>query len=264
MDMMLLPPVWRIYWSVLAFAFGAALGSFLHCAAWRTVRGEPFVSGRSRCPSCGATLGARDLVPILSWVALHGRCRRCGAPIGVRYPLTELLSALVTLAIVWRFGIGIPAARNLVFCSCLLFLSLTDLDDCIIPDGCLCVAALAWAIAAPLLGMSWGGALRALGAGLTFGAALLVVSLVMDRVLGRESLGGGDIKLFAVVGLYLGFVGTLFTLILACVLGLLLALALRRRGAFPFGPAIAAASGVMLLFGGGLVERYLALLGGSL
>ena len=248
--------------SVLAVVLGAVLGSFLHCAAWRTARGESFVAGRSRCPHCSHELGPLDLVPVLSWLLLRGRCRYCGARIPARYPAAELLFAAAALACLLRFGATAEAARNLAFLGCLLFLSLTDLDAMIIPDGCLLFAAGIWAVFVPLLGMSWRDALRGIAAGLLFGGAMLGISLLMDRILKKESLGGGDIKLLAVIGLYLGFTGTLFTLLFACVLGLLLAALKRGAGqAFPFGPAIAASAGLMLLFGEGLVQWYLGLLG---
>ena len=253
----------RAYIVFLALMLGAALGSFLNCAAWRTVRGESFLKGRSRCPECGRTLGAAELVPLFGWLFLRGRCRGCGKPIPARYPLTELGFALLTLACLLRFDVSLLFVRNLVFLACLYFLTLTDLDAQVIPDGCLLAAALVWGASAPFLLPSWREALASLLAGLVFGGALLGLSLLMDRALGRESMGGGDIKLFALTGLYLGFIGTLFALLLSCAAGILLALAMKKKRsqAFPFGPAIAAADAAMLLWGGGLVEWYLRLLG---
>lgn len=251
-----------IYGSVLAFLLGAALGSFLNCAAYRIVHGESFLKGRSRCPDCGHTLGALDLVPVFSWLFLRGRCRWCKKPIPVRYLLAELLFALLTLACLLRFDLTLLCARNLVFLCCLFCLSLTDLDNQTIPDGCLLTAALVWAACAPFLYDSWLDAGLQVLAGLVYGGGVLAISLVMDKVMGRETLGGGDVKLFAVVGLYLGLIGTLFAVLLSCVFGLLFAaLAKRSRSqAFPFGPSIAAASAFMLLFGDGLVAWYMGLL----
>ena len=256
-------PFLLLYGSVLALVFGAALGSFLNCAAWRMARGESFLTGRSRCPKCGHVLGAMDLVPVLSWLLLRRRCRYCGERVPARYPVTEIVFALLTLACLLRFDLTLLCARNLVFLCCLFCLSLTDLDDCVIPDGCLLTAALAWAVTAPFLGLTLGDAAVSLLTGLALGGGMLGTSLVMDRVLKKDTLGGGDIKLLAAVGLYLGPVGSLFALMLACVLGLVLARALQKgRGQpFPFGPAIAAAAAGMLLFGDGPVNWYLGLLG---
>lgn len=252
------------YCVAVAACYGAVMGSFLNCAAFRVVRGESFLKGRSRCPACGHTLTAGELVPVFSWLFQRGRCRACGQKISARYPLTELGFALVTVLCLLRFDLTVLCLRNYVFLCCLFLLTLTDLEAMIIPDGCHIVAALAWLAALPFTFTGWGDVLRALLAAVVFGGGLLAVSLVMDRVLGRDSLGGGDIKLFAVVGLYLGLIGTLFTLLAACVLGLALNAVLRRRDdsrAFPFGPSIAVAAGLMLLYGQPLIRWYSALLG---
>ena len=126
----------------------------------------------------------------------------------MRYPLTELAFALLTLLCLLRFDLSVLCLRNWIFLGCLFCLSLVDLEAYVIPDGCLLIAAGAWLLALPFLKPGLGEILRAVLAGLAFGGGLLLLSLVMDKLLRRESLGGGDVKLFAVVGLYLGFVGT--------------------------------------------------------
>ena len=253
-----------VFCVVMAACFGAVMGSFLNCAAFRVVRGESFLTGRSRCPACGHALTALELVPVLSWALQRGRCRACGAKVSVRYPLTELGFALVTVLCLLRFDLTVLCLRNYVFLCCLFLLTLTDLEDMVIPDGCHIASVLAWLAALPFLFTGWGDVLRSLIAALLFGGGLLGISLVMDKVLGRDSLGGGDIKLFAVVGLYLGVTGTLFALLAACVLGLLMNVALKRKDAdraFPFGPAIALAAALMLLYGAPLILWYQGLLG---
>ncbi len=253
-----------VYCSCVAFALGAVFGSFLNCVAWRITHGESALRGRSHCPSCGHILGPSELIPIFSWLFQRGRCKSCGVKIPARYPLTELIFAVLTLLCLLRFDLTWLCLRNWVFLCCLFVLTLTDLDDCIIPDGCHIVAVLAWLIGALLMRTPWQDMLKSVFCGLLFGAGILGISLLMDRLLGRDSLGGGDIKLFAVCGLYLGFVGTLFTVMLACILGLAFA-ALRKRmhpdgkKEFPFGPAIAAGAAVMLLFGDPLIKWYTSL-----
>ncbi len=253
----------RVCVYLFALALGAVFGSFLNCAAYRVARGESFVRGRSVCPKCGHTLSARDLVPLASWLFLRGKCRYCGEKVSARYPLAEAAFALLTLACVLRFDLTLLCARNLVFLGCLFLLSLTDLDALFVPDGCLLAAALAWALTAPFLGQSWAWAGKHALAAAVYGGGLLLLSLVMDRALGRDTLGGGDIKLFAASGLYLGLIGGLFALILACVFGLLFALLSRRgaREAFPFAPCVSLAAALTLLFGDGAIAWYLGLLG---
>ena len=252
-----------LYFAAAAAAvFGAIMGSFLNCAAFRTARGESFLTGRSRCDSCGHVLGPLELIPVVSWVLQRGKCRACGAPISIRCPVTELLCSLLTALCLLRFGFTALGLRNYVFLCCLFCLSLVDLDCMLIPDECHVISVLAWLLALPFLRPRPAEILASVLAGLAAGALLLFLSGILDRVLGRESLGGGDVKLVAVTGLYLGPVGTLFCLMLSCVLGLLFqALAGERGRAFPFGPAISAAACLMLLWGEPLVRWYTGLLG---
>ncbi len=252
-----------IYCCCVAAVLGAVFGSFLNCAAWRIAHGETFVKGRSRCVKCGYELGLWDLIPIFSWLFLRGRCRKCGEKISVRYPLTELFFAVLTVLCLLRFDLTVLCLRNWIFLCCLFCLSLVDLESFTIPDGTLLTAFGAWLLALPFLRPGWGWIGRQLLAALVFGGGILLVSLLMDKLLKKESLGGGDVKLFAVCGLYLGFAGTLFCMLLACVFGLVFS---RLRGAksgqpFPFGPAISLAAALMLLYGDGLVGWYLGLLG---
>ena len=148
--------------------------------------------------------------------------------------------------------------RNYVFLCCLFCLSLTDWDSMRIPDGCLLTAVLAWVAALLWGGQGWGAWGSGLLAALLLGGGMLGLSGVLDRLLGRESLGGGDVKLFAVVGLYLGLVGSLFAAFFSSVLGLLTVFLLGwdREKPIPFAPAISAAAALMLLFGEPLVMWY--------
>ena len=254
-----------VFFVVLAALLGAVFGSFLNCAAFRLVRGESFIRGRSHCPSCGHELGALELIPVLSWMLLRGRCRWCKSRVSVRYPLTELCFSLLSVVCLLRFDLTVLCLRNFVFLCCLFLLTLTDLEDMMIPDGCLLAAAGAWILAEPFLFIGWRDVVLHVLAGFVYGAGFLGVSLLMDKIMGRDTMGGGDIKLIAVVGLYLGFAGTLFGVIFACVGGLLFYGLRSQKGgegkAFPFGPFIALGTVVMLFWGAPLVSWYLGLLG---
>ena len=255
-----------VYCCALAAVIGAVLGSFLNCTAWRIAHEESFVKGRSRCPACGHPLGALDLVPIFSWLFLRGKCRYCGKKISARYPLSEAVFAAVTVLCLLRFGLTAECLRNMIFFGCLFCLSLVDLEVRIIPDGCLAAAALAWAVWLPFSELSLAGIGLHVLAAVAYGGGLLLISLAADKILGKESLGGGDIKLFAVMGLYLGLTASLFALLLSCALGLVFAFARKafphgQDEHFPFGPAIAAACWFMMMYGQPLVDWYLSLLG---
>lgn len=257
-----------IYFVVLAFCLGTCMGSFLNCAAWRITHNESFLSGRSHCPSCGHTLGIVELIPVLGWILLKGRCKHCKEKISVRYLITEIIMGVITVLCLLRFDLTILCLRNYGFLCILFLLTLTDIDEMIIPDGCHIAAVIIWILAEPFLFKGWMDVILHLVAGLLFGGGLLIISLIMDRILKRDTLGGGDIKLFGVIGLYLGIVGTMFVMILSCLGGLVFYIIVQSKQgeegeekAFPFGPWIAMAAAFMLLFGDPIIHWYMGFLG---
>ena len=249
------------YMIALSFLIGIAAGSFLNCAAGRSAKGESFLRGRSRCVSCGHTLKARDLVPLFSYIFQRGRCRYCGVKLSARYPLTELVMGLLSVAVLLRFDITAAALRNWLFICVLFVVTLVDLDTLEIPDACHIIGIGVWFIFVWLLPEPLQSLKRGLIFGIIFGAGLLLLSLLMDKLLGKESMGGGDIKLIFVCALYLGGSGTLFMLIIACIVGIALSRLQSRdgEGHFAFGPAIAIAAAMMLFFGEYITNAYTSL-----
>ena len=251
------------YVLILAFCFGTAFGSFMNCMAWRLVHGESVVKGRSHCADCGHPLGARDLIPVLSYLLLRGKFRYCGQKISPRYLAAELVCGAGWVCCILRWGLTPLALRNIILFCILLALSLTDLESMIIPDRFLIAALVNWAIFLPFME---GGAVRHLVSGLLGAAALgggmLCMTLLFDRLTGKESMGGGDIKLYFICGFYLGPAKGLLCLILSCILGLVTA-AIGKKGRsrpFPFGPSIAMALFICLLVGDALINWYLSLI----
>ncbi|WP_026518971.1 prepilin peptidase [Butyrivibrio sp. FCS006] len=263
-----------IYYGVCAGLLGLIFGSFLNCTAMRIVRGEDFVKGRSHCMSCGHELFAPDLIPLFSYLVHKGRCRYCKAKISARYPITEFVFMLLSLGLYvafigFGFGSYITFFKYWVLTGCLFLIALTDLEAFDIPDGALLLGAVSWVIFTAvevIIGvhdLKW--AFHHLLAGLIIGGAMLLISLIMDKILGRDSLGGGDIKLYALLGLYLGYAGSYELIILSCILGLLFAGARKilfpeSSKEFPFGPAIALGGYILLIFGDALTGWYLGLL----
>ncbi|MEE0955964.1 MAG: prepilin peptidase [Eubacterium sp.] len=251
----------KLYFYILSFIFGTIFGSFINCMAWRITVGESVVKGRSRCPHCGHVLSAADLVPIFSWLLLKGRCRYCKNPISIRYLLIELITGIAFLLAAVRFGLSFETLRAMILVCILMGLSLVDYDSQIIPNGFLLFGIAVWAFFLPLVSEKIAGDLiSGLAGGFAIGGGMLLISMIFDKVTGKESLGGGDVKLFFMTGLYLGPAVGLFNLILACIIGLLFAVLLRRQK-FPFGPAISIASYVSLLYGSMFVEWYSRLIG---
>jgi leader peptidase (prepilin peptidase)/N-methyltransferase len=240
------------------FVLGAVLRSFATAVAHRLPRGENWVSDRSRCPSCGAAIGARDNVPIVSWLLLRGRCRDCGEPISPRYPLAELaLGALfaATYLIVgddewWRLALG------LVLCLVLVTITLTDLEQRIIPNKVVLGGAIA-AVAIVALGEPDDLVEHAAAAAIA-GGLMFVIALAYPR-----GMGMGDAKLVAMIGLFIGRAvapATLIGFLLGAVVGVVMIArqgAGARKQAIPFGPFLAVGGVIGLWFGDDIVQWYL-------
>lgn len=263
----MLPTDWTIilYFTLLAFFTGAAGGSFINCLSWRIVHGEKITKGRSHCIFCGHLLGVLDLIPVLSWILLRGRCRYCKAFVSFRYVLVEVLMGVVAVSLLLHYGLSFDAIFYLVFALILLGESLTDLESYEIPDGFHLAAVFWWCLYLPFSGepLLSRFAEGLLGGGIIAGG-LFLFTLLFDQILGKESMGGGDIKLFFVTGLYLGLLGNFLNLIASCIIGLIFAAlsAGARKGnedpsLIPFGPAIAAGTWFCLIFGEPVITWYI-------
>ena len=246
---------------LMIFFVGACFGSFINCAVIRLTKRTGSLWGRSECPECGHALGAADLIPILSWVFLRGKCRYCRKKISARYPLTELLCGAGFSGIAAARGLSLTALEYAAAFSIIFAGALCDIDTLCVPNGIHLALAAVYLIFLPAQPDPLKCLLNGVFGFLIYGAGLLIFSLIADRILGRPSLGGADIKLFAVLGLYFGPAGTLMVLIISCAAGLLGA-AITKKGfgrEFPFLPYIAFAAWAGMLFADRFAERYLGL-----
>jgi leader peptidase (prepilin peptidase)/N-methyltransferase len=244
--------------AVFGFIGGAVTGSFLSVVAYRVPRGESIVGPRSRCAGCTAQIAAYDNIPILSWLLLRGRCRRCGERISIRYPLIEIATALLFALTALVFH-DEPAqlVLGLVFVATLAAITLTDLELRLIPDKILLVSAVAGvALAAGLDPSSLPERAIATAAA---GGLLFAIAFAYPR-----GMGMGDVKLAAVMGLYLGrsvapalligfAAGSVFGLAMIARHG-----AVARKQAVPFGPFLALGGVIGLLAGDQIVDWYLS------
>lgn len=239
----------------IAFVFGAIFGSFANVLIHRLPRRQSIVAPGSRCPSCGAPIRPWDNVPVVSYLLLRGRCRACGARISPRYLIVEIATGALIAGVVWRFGLSLAALRYGVLAFALLVIFFTDLEHQIIPN----------AVTYPgiLVGLVLSAASGQLAVSVAAGAAAGLAFLLLG-VLSRGGMGGGDTKLAAMIGAFLGSPAVIVALFLAVALGgvaglLLLALRLRgRKDSIPFGPAMATGAMIAVFGSNAIVHWYLS------
>lgn len=231
---------------ILVFALGASIGSFLNVVIYRVPIGASIVRPASRCPSCETPIRLRHNVPVFGWLALRGRCAACGVPISARYPLIELACGLLAIALFTDFAGGLPDPARLAqtrfgldvvvpfvmyftFVSALVAATFIDLDWFILPDGLtlgpLALGPLTAFAAGRATGVTWSDALIGAAAGASI---IVLIIIVYGLVTRRDGMGGGDWKLLALIGAWLGWQALPFVLLAGSVQGLLAAVAFRR------------------------------------
>ncbi|ASS98690.1 prepilin peptidase [Geobacillus thermocatenulatus] len=244
------------YWLVLLCSF--ILASFFNVVGLRVPAGESIIRPRSHCPACGRTLSARELIPVVSYVVQRGRCKGCGERIPPLYPAMELATAaFLTAAPIWVGWSGrLVVAWTLI--SLLAIIVVSDLRYMLIPDQVLFVFAALFLVERlwiPFL--PWTD--MVIGSAVGFGLLLLIA------VLSKGGMGGGDVKLFAVLGMVLGWKLVLLAFFLATLYGTVIGLVgmalgyVRRGKPMPFAPAIALGALTALFFGDRMMEWYIAL-----
>jgi leader peptidase (prepilin peptidase)/N-methyltransferase len=250
---------------ICAFIFGAVVGSFLNVCICRMPKGESVVFPPSHCPACGFKLPFYDNIPLVSWLLLRGQCRSCRGPISFRYPLVELITALLTLFLFKRFGLSLPFGILFLFCSAMVVITFIDLDHMIIPDVISLpgiILGFVFSFFIPQLG--WLNSLLGILAG---GGSLYLVATLYQLFTRKEGMGGGDIKLLAMMGAFFGWKAIPFIIFMASlggsVIGVTLMLVQKKDGklAIPFGPFLALASIVYIFYGRQMIHWYMGLEG---
>lgn len=241
---------------IFLFSIGLLFGSFANVVIYRVPRGESIISPGSHCPLCGHPIRPWDNIPILSYLVLRGRCRDCGGRISPRYPLVELSSGLMLLALYSKYGSGMDFFRYSLFGLLLLVIFFIDLDHRIIPNS----LTYPGIVVGLVLSAIDGRLINASGASIGAGAFFLLVILAS-----RGGMGLGDAKLGAMMGAFLGWPLVAVALFISFVLGglvglLLMLLGIRgRKDMIPFGPFLACGGVIALLYGEFLVRRYLGM-----
>jgi len=246
------------------FTFGLIVGSFVNVCIWRLPREESVVFPASHCPACNKPIRPYDNIPVVSYLWLAGRCRSCRVGISWRYPFVELLHGLAALFLIQRFGPTVQAAIWGLFLATLIAVVFIDIDHQIIPDAITLPGMVIGILAAStVLSTGWADSVL----GLLLGGGLFYLIAVLSEVLlKKEGMGGGDIKLIAMIGAFLGWRQMLLTIFLGALSGALIGLFLvfvrgrSRAEPIPFGPFLSLGAIVALFWGQALVDGYLALL----
>jgi leader peptidase (prepilin peptidase) / N-methyltransferase len=260
-----------------AILIGLAIGSFLNVVIHRLPRmmenewrgqcaeleGRPaqelgrynLLVPRSQCPACATPIRARDNIPVVSWLLLGGKCAHCKAPISPRYPIVEILTAVLSGLIAWRFGLGWTTALVLVFTWTLIALTFIDADTTLLPDD-LTLPLLWLGLLANLAGLMPGVTLRDAVLGTMIGyLALWIIYWAFKLATGKEGMGYGDFKLLAALGAWMGWKALLPIVLLSSVVGAIVGIVLivlARRGReipIPFGPYLATAGLIVMIAG---------------
>ena len=248
----------EIVYTVFAGIFGLVFGSFYNVVGLRIPKKEAIVTPPSHCVSCNRRLSAIDLIPVFSYVFLRGKCRTCGAKVSPIYAITELATGVLFAFATWKLGITWELVVALLFISLLVIINVSDIAYMLIPDKILLFflpLLIIGRILSPL--NPWWDSI--VGAAVGFGLLLLIA------VVSKGGMGGGDIKLFLLIGLVLGTVDTLLTLFLASVIGMIagiIVLKMKGKGRktpVPFGPSIVVASVIVYFYGQQLIDMYLNL-----
>jgi len=246
----------------LAGLVGAVLGSFLNVCIVRLPLGQSLVRPRSRCPKCQRPIPWSENIPIISWLVLKGRCRGCGQPISIQYPLVELATALMWAGAVLAWGVSLQALAGAILGTILLGISVTDAKHYLIPDQ-YTIGGLILGVALGLAGGVDGLLDALLGAVVGFGIRY-GVARIGAWVFREEAMGGGDIKMMAMVGAFLGWKGVLLTIFAGSALGLVffVPFMVKKKRHVPFGVFLAMGAAIGFVWGEAIYAWYLHFLRG--
>jgi leader peptidase (prepilin peptidase)/N-methyltransferase len=248
-----------------AFLFGMVVGSFLNVCICRMPINESVVSPPSHCPRCSYQIRCYDNIPLLSYLLLRGKCRGCGAHISAQYPLVELLNGVLSLFLFLRFGPTLAFAALFLFSSALVVITFIDIEHQIIPDEIsLSGIVVGFVLSFFLKGHTWQNSLLGILLG---GGSLLFVAYAYQWLTGKDGMGGGDIKLLAMMGAFLGWKAVPFIIFASSLVGSIIGISIMlfqkkdSKLAIPFGPYLAFGAVLYIFYGRTLIRWYLGLSG---
>ena len=249
---------------IFSFLLGLILGSFINVCLCRIPLKQSIIHPSSKCPQCGEKIRFYDNIPLISYIALLGKCRHCRQPISIRYPIVELLMGFLSIALFNRYHLSYQYFLFLIFSTSLVIIGLIDLRHQIIPD-IISLPGILFGLAVSIIfsHITWYDSLIGIIGG---GGVFYLVAYVFERLTGKEGMGGGDIKLLAMIGAWMGWKAVPFVILFSSLIGIIIgggSLLLLRQGLqtkIPFGPFLALGALLYLFFGSDFVSWYFRLL----
>ena len=246
---------------VLIFILGLIVGSFSNVCIYRIPRNESIIYPASHCPKCRSNISPKDNIPLLSFILLKGRCRNCKSKISIQYPIVEFLTGLIYLIIYLTYGLSVQTLIYIILSSALIIIAFIDLNEQIVPDvislpGIVIGFIISFFV--PYISFINSGLGVVVGGGI-----ILIIGLAGSVIFKKEAMGGGDVKLAAMIGAFLGWRCIVISLFLGFFLGALAGIILilskikSREDTVPFGPFIVLGSFITLLWGEKIISWYL-------
>lgn len=250
-------------WYIVSIIFGAIVGSFLNVCIFRLPKEESIVWPGSHCPHCNNPIKFYDNIPLVSYILLKGKCRHCHSPISFQYPLIEAITAFTSLILFMKFGPSLSYLFYFLFVAALIVITVIDLYHQIIPD----------VISLPGIGVGLLASLmvpqitffNSLLGILLGGGSLFLVATLYQWLFKREGMGGGDVKLLAMIGAFMGWKAVILTIFLSSLIGSITGIIIMLmkgkdfKYAIPFGPFLSLGAVIALFYGSSLMDWYLRL-----
>lgn len=246
---------------VLIFILGLIVGSFSNVCIYRIPRNESIIYPASHCPKCRSNISPKDNIPLLSYILLKGRCRNCKSKISIQYPIVELLTGLIYLIIYLTYVLSVQTLIYIILSSALVIIAFIDLNEQIIPD----VISLPGIVIGFIISffVPYISFINSALGVLVGGGIILIIGLAGSVIFKKEAMGGGDVKLAAMIGAFLGWRYIIISLFLGFFLGALVGIFLillkikNREDVVPFGPFIVLGSFITLLWGEQIISWYI-------
>jgi leader peptidase (prepilin peptidase)/N-methyltransferase len=247
--------------NIFSIIFGGLVGSFLNVCIFRLPKGQSIIWPGSHCPHCGKPIKVYDNITVISYILLMGKCRHCKKPISIQYPLVEGITALCSLFLIMKYGASVSYLFYFAFASALIVITVIDLYHQIIPDAISLPGIGVGLIASFILPQI--AFLNSLIGVLLGGGSLFIVGTLYRWFFKREGMGGGDVKLLAMIGAFLGWKAVFLTILLSSLIGSIagiLIMVLKGKDfkyAIPFGPFLSLGAVISLFYGEEIIRWYL-------